>query len=92
MSSQVTEVGVVEADRSRVVDAHRQRLAVRCPFEHLRRPPVRLEAAADLAFGLETLQARERHADTEATLRKLMLYDPLSGLPNRAHLRQLLAA
>ncbi len=58
-------------------------------FDEFEREPL-LEAAADLAFGLQTLAARERHAAAEEAVRKLMLYEPASGLPNRAHLRQLL--
>ncbi len=58
-------------------------------FDEFEREPL-LEAAADLAFGLQTLAARERQAVAEEALRKLMLYEPVSGLPNRAHLRQLL--
>lgn len=59
-------------------------------FDEFEREPL-LEAAADLAFGLQTLAARERHAEAEEAVRRLMLYEPVSGLPNRAHLRQLLA-
>ncbi|MFL6699714.1 MAG: putative bifunctional diguanylate cyclase/phosphodiesterase [Vitreoscilla sp.] len=59
-------------------------------FDEFERQPL-LEAAADLAFGLQTLAARERHAAAEEAVRRLMLYEPISGLPNRAHLRQLLA-
>ena len=58
-------------------------------FDEFEREPL-LEAAADLAFGLQTLAARERHAAAEDAVRQLMLYEPVSGLPNRAHLRQLL--
>ena len=59
-------------------------------FDEFEREPL-LEAAADLAFGLQSLEARERQAAVEEDIRRLMLYEPVSGLPNRAHLRQLLA-
>ena len=58
-------------------------------FDQFEREPL-LEAAADLAFGLQSLDARERQAVAEEALRTLMLYEPVSGLPNRAHLRKLL--
>ena len=58
-------------------------------FDEFERAPLE-EAAADLAFGLETLQARERHAATEQAMRRLMLFDPVSGLPNKANFRRLL--
>ncbi len=59
-------------------------------FDEFEREPL-LEAAADLAFGLQMLDARERQAASEDAIRRLMLYEPVSGLPNRANLRQLLA-
>jgi len=58
-------------------------------FDEFERAPLE-EAAADLAFGLETLQARERHAATEQAMRRLMLFDPVSGLPNKANFRRML--
>jgi diguanylate cyclase (GGDEF)-like protein len=60
-------------------------------FDEFEREPL-LEAAADLSFGLETLDARERHAEAQRALHRLMMYDPVSGLPNRAHLHQLLTS
>jgi diguanylate cyclase (GGDEF)-like protein len=59
-------------------------------FDEFERAPL-CEAAADLAFGLETLRAKQRGAAAEEALRKLTYYDSTSGLPNRVHLRQLLA-
>jgi diguanylate cyclase (GGDEF)-like protein len=50
-----------------------------------------LEAAEDLSFGLRILRARERHAQVEAQVRQMTYFDPVSGLPNRLHLRELLA-
>ena len=58
-------------------------------FDEFERAPLE-EAAADLAFGLETLQARERHAATEQAMQRLMLFDPVSGLPNKANFRRML--
>jgi diguanylate cyclase (GGDEF)-like protein len=50
-----------------------------------------LEAAEDLSFGLRILRARERHAQAEAQVRQMTYFDPVSALPNRLHLRELLA-
>ena len=58
-------------------------------FDDFERAPLE-EAAADLAFGLETLLARERHTATEQAMQRLMLFDPVSGLPNKANFRRML--
>jgi len=50
-----------------------------------------MEAADDLSFGLRILRARERHAQVEAQVRQMTYFDPVSALPNRQHLRELLA-
>jgi diguanylate cyclase (GGDEF)-like protein len=59
-------------------------------FCEVERAPL-LEAAEDLSFGLRILRARERHAAADAAVRRMTLFDPVSGLPNRAQLRGLLA-
>lgn len=58
-------------------------------FCELERAPL-LEASEDLAFGLALLRARERQAAAEAAVRRMTLYDPVTALPNRVHLRELL--
>ncbi len=58
-------------------------------FDEFEQAPLE-EAAADLAFGLETLHARERHVATEQAMQRLMLFDPVSGLPNKANFRRML--
>jgi len=45
------------------------------------------ELAEDLAFGIETLRARERHREAEAAIKRMAEQDPLTGLPNRWRLR-----
>jgi len=50
-----------------------------------------LEAADDLAFGLQVLRARERAAEAQATIWRISHFDAVTGLPNRAHLRTVLA-
>lgn len=42
------------------------------------------EAADDLAFGIDTLRVRLRHEQAEETIRRMLHYDTLTGLPNRA--------
>ena len=44
------------------------------------------ELAADLAFGIHTLRMRREHDKAQETIRRLMLFDPPTGLPNRAGL------
>jgi diguanylate cyclase (GGDEF)-like protein len=60
-------------------------------FQDLEKAPL-LEAADDLAFGLQLLRARERAAVAQETIRRITQFDAVSGLPNRAHLRTLLAS
>ncbi len=49
------------------------------------------DAAEDLAHGLATLRTRERARAAEQAVRRMAYYDPLTGLPNRTHLRERLA-
>ncbi|NML60366.1 EAL domain-containing protein [Massilia sp. RP-1-19] len=44
------------------------------------------ELAADLAFGIHTLRMRREHDKAQETIRRLTLFDPATGLPNRAGL------
>jgi len=44
------------------------------------------EMADDLAFGIATLRARERHRQAEETIRRMAYFDDLTGLPNRTSL------
>jgi diguanylate cyclase (GGDEF)-like protein len=44
------------------------------------------ELAADLAFGIHTLRMRREHDRAQETIRRLTLFDPQTGLPNRAGL------
>lgn len=48
------------------------------------------ELADDLAFGIHTLRLRREHEKAQETIRRLTLYDSLTGLPNRAGMFQLL--
>jgi len=59
-------------------------------FCEVERAPL-LEAAEDLSFGLRILRQRERHLAAEAAVRRMTLFDPVSGLPNRVHLREILS-
>lgn len=45
------------------------------------------EMAEDLAFGIETLRTRQKHAEAELRLDYLAHHDVLTGLPNRILLR-----
>ena len=45
------------------------------------------ELAEDLAFGIETLRIRARHEVAEQTIRRMAYWDKLTGLPNRALLK-----
>ncbi|MDD2700235.1 MAG: EAL domain-containing protein [Sideroxydans sp.] len=45
------------------------------------------EMAEDLAFGIETLRTRQKHAEAELRLEFLAHHDALTGLPNRILLR-----
>jgi diguanylate cyclase (GGDEF)-like protein len=42
------------------------------------------QLAADLAFGIHTLRLRREHDQAQETIRRLTLFDPQTGLPNRA--------
>lgn len=44
------------------------------------------ELAADLAFGIHTLRMRAEHDRAQETITRLTLFDPQTGLPNRAGL------
>lgn len=44
------------------------------------------ELAADLGFGIHTLRVRCEHDRAQETIRRLTLFDPPTGLPNRAGL------
>ncbi|RZA35341.1 MAG: EAL domain-containing protein [Lysobacteraceae bacterium] len=48
------------------------------------------ELADDLAFGIHTLRLRRAHEEAQETIRRLTLFDALTGLPNRAGMFQLL--
>ena len=50
-----------------------------------------LEAADDLAFGLQVLRARERAVAAQETIWRLTHFDAVSGLPNRANLLAMLS-
>ncbi len=50
-----------------------------------------MEAAEDLSFGLGILRARARHDEAETKVRRMTWFDPVTDLPNRVHLRTLLA-
>jgi diguanylate cyclase len=58
-------------------------------FQEPEKAPL-LEAADDLAFGLQVLRARERAAEAQATIWRITHFDAVTGLPNRAHLRTVL--
>ncbi len=45
------------------------------------------EMAEDLAFGIATARAREKHAEAERTIERMAYYDSLTELPNRASLK-----
>jgi diguanylate cyclase len=59
-------------------------------FQEPERAPL-LEAADDLAFGLQVLRAKERAAEAQDTIWRITNSDAVTGLPNRAHLRTVLA-
>ncbi|HYC43358.1 MAG TPA: GGDEF domain-containing protein [Noviherbaspirillum sp.] len=46
------------------------------------------ELADDLGFGIEDQRRRVQHRAAQATIERLAYYDPLTGLPNRARLRE----
>ncbi|MGE5115487.1 MAG: EAL domain-containing protein [Betaproteobacteria bacterium] len=50
-----------------------------------------MATAGDLGWGLGALRARLRAKAAEETIRRLAFYDAVTGLPNRARLRDLLA-
>jgi diguanylate cyclase (GGDEF)-like protein len=60
-------------------------------FDDQEREPL-AEAADDLAFGLSIVRTRARAAQAEQTIRRMAYFDPITGLPNRAMLREQLAA
>lgn len=47
------------------------------------------ELAADLAFGIQTLRDRHRHALAEEKIRQMAYVDSLTGLPNRTRLEMI---
>jgi diguanylate cyclase len=51
-----------------------------------------LHAAADLGYGIGVLRTRAQARAAEETVRRLAYYDPLTGLPNRVRLREILDA
>ena len=59
-------------------------------FQEAEQAPL-LEAADDLAFGLQVLKSRERAAAAQETIFRITHFDAVTGLPNRAHLRAMLA-
>jgi diguanylate cyclase (GGDEF)-like protein len=48
------------------------------------------ELADDLAFGIHTLRLRREHDKAQETIRRLTMFDGLTGLPNRAGMFQVL--
>jgi diguanylate cyclase (GGDEF)-like protein len=58
-------------------------------FQEPEKAPL-MEAADDLAFGLQVLRARERAAAARETIWRITHFDAVTGLPNRAHLRTVL--
>jgi diguanylate cyclase len=48
------------------------------------------ELADDLAYGIENQRMRAQHRAAQATITRLAYYDPLTGLPNRTRLIELL--
>ena len=50
-----------------------------------------LATAGDLSYGLDSLRARIRAAQAEATIKRMAHFDAVTGLPNRVRLRDLLA-
>jgi diguanylate cyclase (GGDEF)-like protein len=50
------------------------------------------ELADDLAYGIANLRTRIKHQQAEATIQRMAFYDPLTGLANRALLREQLQA
>lgn len=59
-------------------------------FQEPEKAPL-MEAADDLAFALQVLRARERAAEAQQTIWRITHLDVVTGLPNRAHLRTVLA-
>jgi diguanylate cyclase (GGDEF)-like protein len=49
-----------------------------------------IETAEDLAYGIQTLRWKIEREQVEQTIRRMALYDVLTGLPNRVRLRDLL--
>jgi diguanylate cyclase (GGDEF)-like protein len=49
-----------------------------------------IDTADDLAYGIQALRARAKQDEAEATIRRMSLYDAVTGLPNRVRLRQVL--
>jgi len=50
------------------------------------------ELADDLAYGITNLRIRVKQRETQALIERIAFWDPLTGLPNRAALRDQLAA
>lgn len=46
------------------------------------------ELANDLSYGIDTLRTRARQKEAEETIRRMAYHDALTGLPNRAKLRE----
>ena len=69
-------------------------LTILAPEQHAfcerERAPL-METAEDLSFGLRVLRDRARQEAAEAQVRRMTLYEAVTDLPNRVHLRTLLA-
>ena len=50
-----------------------------------------MATASDLSYGLDSLRARARAVQAEATIKRMAHFDAVTGLPNRVRLRDLLA-
>lgn len=50
------------------------------------------ELADDLAYGISNLRTRVQHQEAQATIERMAMYDSLTGVANRARLREQLQA